>query len=67
MSTTPKYPEITVKVLTFQDDRAAIILACLRALKQHEIMNELPTFADYVPKAAPNELIKRIKDWFNVE
>ena len=67
MSKTPKHPEITVKVLNFQDDRVEIILTCLRALKQRGIMDELPTFADYISKAGPNGLIERIKDWFNVE
>lgn len=67
MSKTQKHPEITVKVLNFRDDRAEIILACLGALKQHGIMDELPTFADYISKTGPDDLIERIKDWFNVE
>lgn len=67
MLTTPKHPDITVKVLNLGDDKAAIIIACLHAMKQHGIMNELPLFADYVSKAGPNDLIEQIKDWFNVE
>ncbi|HIS70672.1 MAG TPA: hypothetical protein IAD02_01640 [Candidatus Enterousia intestinigallinarum] len=67
MSTIPKYPDITVKVLNFGDDKAAIIIACLNTLKQHGIIEELPQFADYISKAGPDKLIERIKDWFNVE
>lgn len=67
MPATPKYPDITVKVLNLGDDKAAIIITCLHAMKQHGIMDELPLFADYVSKAGSNDLIERIKDWFNVE
>lgn len=67
MPATPKYPDITAKVLNLGDDKAAIIITCLLAMKQHGIMDELPLFADYVSKAGYNDLIKRIKDWFNVE
>lgn len=67
MLATPKYPDITVKVLNLGDDKAAIIITCLHALKQHGIMDELPLFADCVSKAGPGKLIERIKDWVNVE
>ncbi len=67
MSATHKHPDITVKVLNLGDDKAAIIITCLHALKQHGIIEELPQFADYVSKSGPNDLIERIKYWFNVE
>lgn len=67
MPTKTKYPDITVKVLNLGDDKAAIIITCLHAMKQHGIIEELPLFADCVSKASPHELIKRIKYWFNVE
>ncbi|MBD5391696.1 hypothetical protein HDR66_02725 [bacterium] len=67
MQTTPKYPDITVKILDIGDDKAAIIITCLHAMKQHGIMDKLPLFADYISKASPDDLNERIKDWFNVE
>lgn len=64
---TPKYPDITVKVLHLRGDNAAIIIECLHAMKNARIAHELPQFAKHVAKAAPGQLIDSIQKWFNVE
>lgn len=67
MPTTPKHPDITIKILHLWDDNAAIVIECLRAMKNAGIAHELPQFAKHVAKAAPGQLIDSIQEWFNVE
>lgn len=63
----PKYPDVTVKILHLRGDNAAIVIECLRAMKNARIEHELPQFAKHIAKAAPRRLIDNIQDWFNVE
>lgn len=64
---TPKYPDVTVKVMYLRGDNAAIVIECLRAMKNAGIAHELPKFAKHISKAAPGRLIDSIQEWFNVE
>lgn len=64
---TPKHPDVTVKVLHLGNDNAAIVIECLRAMKNAGIAHELPQFAKDIAKAASGQLIDCIQEWFNVE
>ncbi|MDE6571329.1 MAG: hypothetical protein K2L95_03910 [Alphaproteobacteria bacterium] len=62
----PKYPNITV-TLPKNADNADIVMACLQAMKAHNIGNELEQFARDIEKGGPAHLRQTAEKWFNIK
>lgn len=63
---TPKYPGITIKLSGIENDRFAIIIACLRTLRENNMTHELDAFAEDMKNGGEN-LIATVKTWFNAK
>ena len=63
----PKYPNITIQLSDKEDDQFAIIITCLRALKENNLGTELDNFVTDLVQAGSNGLICAINKWFKVE
>lgn len=61
-----KHPNITVKLSGHKNDRFAIIIACLRVLRENNLAHELDNFSNDIKNGGEN-LLATVNKWFNVE
>ena len=62
----PKHPNITV-TLPRNANNTDIVIACLQAMKTHNIGNELEQFAYDIEKDGPTHLRQTAEKWFNIK